>query len=130
MNKRFDCHNKDKTENNARTNEECAARRMNYSYAMLNYPLLPPNHLDNPMIRKTISMPDEMNHWICDRIKSGLYNNDSEYFRDLIRQDQEKENAQKQLQTLLNEAENSGISERSLDDIWSEAEASLQDNNG
>lgn len=82
------------------------------------------------MIRKTISMPDEMNLWICDRIKSGLYNNDSEYFRDLVRQDQEKENAQKQLQTLLSEAENSGISERSVDDIWTEAEASLQGSNG
>ena len=74
------------------------------------------------MIRKTISMPDEMDHWISCRIKSGQYNNDSEYFRDLIRQDQEKESAQKELQVLLQEAENSGLSERSVEDIWADAE--------
>lgn len=78
------------------------------------------------MIRKTISMPDEMNHWLNDRIKSGQYNNDSEYFRDLIRQDQEKEIAKTQLQSLLRDAESSGVSESSVDDIWAETESKLQ----
>lgn len=41
------------------------------------------------MIRKTISMPDEMGDWISSRIRHGLYNNESEYFRYLVRQDRE-----------------------------------------
>lgn len=40
------------------------------------------------MIRKTIAMPDAMGDWIANRIASGQFNNESEYFRDLIRKDQ------------------------------------------
>jgi len=40
------------------------------------------------MIRKTISMPDEMGDWISSRIVDGQFNNESEYVRDLIRKDQ------------------------------------------
>lgn len=41
------------------------------------------------MIRKTISMPDNMGEWISGRLHQGQYNNESEYFRDLVRRDQE-----------------------------------------
>ena len=41
------------------------------------------------MIRKTISMPDTMGEWIAGRITHGQYNNESEYFRDLVRRDQQ-----------------------------------------
>lgn len=40
------------------------------------------------MIRKTIAMPDAMGDWIANRIANGQFNNESEYFRDLIRKDQ------------------------------------------
>ncbi len=43
------------------------------------------------MMRKTISMPDNMGEWIAARIDRGQYNNESEYFRDLVRRDQEDE---------------------------------------
>ena len=43
------------------------------------------------MVRKTISMPDRMSDWIAGRIERGQYNNESEYFRDLVRRDQEEE---------------------------------------
>ncbi len=43
------------------------------------------------MKRKTISMPDAMGDWITDRVKSGQYNNESEYIRDLVRQDQDEQ---------------------------------------
>ncbi|MEM9422330.1 MAG: type II toxin-antitoxin system ParD family antitoxin [Pseudomonadota bacterium] len=43
------------------------------------------------MMRKTISMPDTMSEWITGRIARGQYNNESEYFRDLVRRDQEEE---------------------------------------
>lgn len=43
------------------------------------------------MMRKTISMPDLMADWIAARIERGQFNNESEYFRDLVRRDQEDE---------------------------------------
>lgn len=43
------------------------------------------------MMRKTISMPDRMAIWIAARIEQGQFNNESEYFRDLVRRDQEEE---------------------------------------
>lgn len=43
------------------------------------------------MMRKTISMPDRMATWIAARIERGQFNNESEYFRDLVRRDQEEE---------------------------------------
>ncbi|KJS26009.1 MAG: hypothetical protein VR75_08730 [Hyphomonadaceae bacterium BRH_c29] len=43
------------------------------------------------MTRKTISMPDLMADWIATRIERGQFNNESEYFRDLVRRDQEEE---------------------------------------
>lgn len=43
------------------------------------------------MMRKTISMPDKMAIWIAARIERGQFNNESEYFRDLVRRDQEEE---------------------------------------
>ena len=43
------------------------------------------------MMRKTISMPDLMADWIAARIERGQFNNESEYFRDLVRRDQEEE---------------------------------------
>ena len=52
------------------------------------------------MIRKTISMPDEMGAWVENRIQSGQYNNDSEYFRDLVRHDQQRQEALGQLRRM------------------------------
>ncbi len=67
-------------------------------------------------------MPDEMGSWIQDRIKRGQFNNESEYFRDLVRRDQEKRHAMDQLRRMLDEAEASGISDRTTREIWDEVE--------
>lgn len=51
-------------------------------------------------------------------MKTGRYDNVSEYFRDLVRHDQErKESAIQELRDILNRAEASGISHRTLPDI-------------
>ncbi len=42
------------------------------------------------MMRKTITIPDAMEEWVKAQISSGRYGNDSEYFRDLIRRDQDR----------------------------------------
>lgn len=73
------------------------------------------------MIRKTISMPDEMGMWVEERMRSGQYNNESEYFRDLVRHDQEREDATRQLRQMLDEAEANGVSDKTVEQIWEEA---------
>ena len=40
--------------------------------------------------RKTITLSEQQDAWVKARIDSGDYTNDSEYFRDLIRRDQEQ----------------------------------------
>jgi len=74
------------------------------------------------MTRKTITITEQMDDWIKEQVKAGKYGNDSEYFRDLIRKDQNKEDSLDALRALLVEGEMSGISDRSLTEIWGEAE--------
>ncbi|MEP5730852.1 MAG: type II toxin-antitoxin system ParD family antitoxin [Sulfitobacter sp.] len=76
------------------------------------------------MSRLTISMPDQMNDWVEAQIATGRYGNVSEYFRDLVRRDQEKRDTSVQeLRALLDQAEASGISDRSLEEIRETARA-------
>ena len=74
------------------------------------------------MTRKTITITEQMDDWVKGQIKAGKYGNDSEYFRDLIRQDQNRETGLDALRALLVEGETSGISDRSVTEIWDEAE--------
>lgn len=70
------------------------------------------------MSRLTISMPEQMNAWVEAQISAGRYGNVSEYFRDLVRRDQEhREAAIGELRAMLDRAEASGISERSVGEI-------------
>ena len=74
------------------------------------------------MTRKTITITDQMDDWVKGQVESGKYGNDSEYFRDLIRKDQSKEDNLETLRNLLVEGEQSGPSNFSVTDIWDEAE--------
>jgi len=74
------------------------------------------------MTRKTITITDQMDDWVKGQVESGKYGNDSEYFRDLIRKDQSKEDNLETLRNLLVEGEQSGSSNLSVTDIWDEAE--------
>ena len=78
------------------------------------------------MIRKTIAIPDDMGAWVCERIESGQYNNESEYFRDLVRRDQEKQEGIAQLRKMLDEGEASGISTHTVPDIMKHVEGRLR----
>ena len=71
------------------------------------------------MTRKTITITDQMDDWVKAQIASGKYATDSEYFRDLIRKDQENLES---LRALLIEGELSGESDRGVKDTWDEAE--------
>ena len=53
------------------------------------------------MTRKTITITDQMDDWVKGQVETGKYGNDSEYFRDLIRKDQSKEDNLETLRNLL-----------------------------
>lgn len=70
------------------------------------------------MSRLTISMPDQMSEWVEAQIDAGRYGNVSEYVRDLVRRDQQaRGRAIEELRDLLERAEASGRSERSLAEV-------------
>jgi antitoxin ParD1/3/4 len=71
-----------------------------------------------------------MENWVKAQVNSGKYGNDSEYFRDLVRRDQEKREAETQLRFMLDEAESSGMSDRTPQEIWKEVETQLAQKNG
>lgn len=73
------------------------------------------------MQRKTITVTEQQESWIKSQIKSGKYGNDSEYLRDLIRQDQEHKEKIALLITALIEGEKSGVSQRTMSDILDDA---------
>lgn len=82
------------------------------------------------MQRKTITITDQMESWVKAQVDSGQYGNDSEYFRDLIRRDQERRVAATQLRSMLDEAEASGTNNRTAKEIWAEAEKRSAPTNG
>lgn len=59
-------------------------------------------------VRKTITLTDRQDGWIKAQIQAGHYTNDSEYIRDLIRQEQERSAQLDALRAALVEGENSG----------------------
>ncbi|MCF6219797.1 MAG: type II toxin-antitoxin system ParD family antitoxin [Robiginitomaculum sp.] len=76
--------------------------------------------------RKTITVTDQQNAWIKSRIASGDYTNDSEFLRDLLRKDQERTEKIANMQRLVTEGFESGISELSVDEIWEQARAPIK----
>ena len=78
-------------------------------------------------VRKTITLTDQQDDWIKAQVANGDYTNDSEYFRDLVRRDQDKFRA---LKAAIEEGIVSGPSTRTVDEIWAEAEARSSDRNG
>ena len=74
------------------------------------------------MIRKTITISSPMEDWIKSRIASGDYANDSEYVRDLIRHDRQRSAVSGEIRAMMERAEASGVSDKTLTEIWFEAE--------
>lgn len=74
------------------------------------------------LTRKTITISKPMEDWVKSQIESGRFANDSEYFRDLIRRDQERQLAVGQLRRAVDEGLASGPGDQTIDDIWRTAE--------
>lgn len=64
------------------------------------------------MAQMNISIPDKLKGWAEARVAEGRYSSTSDYVRDLVRRDQEAEEARRRLQAAIDEGRASGISER------------------
>lgn len=73
------------------------------------------------MATMNISLPDQMKAWVEAQTETGRYGNASDYVRDLIRRDQERREKIAEFQRLIDEGRASGISTRTLDEVWDEA---------
>ncbi len=69
------------------------------------------------MATMNVSLPDCMKDWVEAQTKSGRYSNASDYVRDLIRRDQERAGKLAELQKLLTDGLESGVSDRKIDEV-------------
>jgi antitoxin ParD1/3/4 len=69
------------------------------------------------MATMNVSLPDPMKDWVEAQARTGRYSNASDYVRDLIRRDQERTAKLIELQKLITEGIESGISTRTIDDL-------------
>lgn len=69
------------------------------------------------MATMNVSLPDPMKDWVEAQARTGRYSNASDYVRDLIRRDQERAGKLAELQTLITDGLESGLSTRSMSDI-------------
>ncbi|HTO40253.1 MAG TPA: type II toxin-antitoxin system ParD family antitoxin [Rhizomicrobium sp.] len=73
------------------------------------------------MATMNVSLPDAMKDWVEGRAQTGRYSNASDYVRDLIRRDQERDEKIAALQRLIDEGEMSGASPLSATEIRAKA---------
>lgn len=73
------------------------------------------------MATMNISLPDQMKIWVEEQAQGGRYGNASDYVRDLMRRDQERQAGLAELQLLIDKGLASGIGTRSLDELLAEA---------
>ena len=81
-------------------------------------------------IRKTITLTDKQDQWIKAQIAAGGFTNDSEYIRDLVRRDQEQNAQYMALKQAIQEGLDSGVSNKTVGEIWEEAEQRFKNRRG
>ncbi len=79
------------------------------------------------MATMNISLPDPMKAWVEEQAKSGRYANASDVVRDLIRREQVKAEKIAQMQSLIDEARASGVSDKTPRQIFEEVRSAHED---
>ena len=74
------------------------------------------------MVKKSISVTDQQADWIKAQIATGNYGNESEVFRDLIRDRISRDAEITALRAALIDGERSGVSHKTVEEIWEEAQ--------
>lgn len=82
------------------------------------------------MAQMNISIPEKLKGWAEARVAEGRYSSTSDYVRDLVRRDQEAEEARRRLQAAIDEGRASGISERDPFEYLDELRESLRASTG
>jgi antitoxin ParD1/3/4 len=83
------------------------------------------------MATMTVSLPGPLKHWIEEQVATGDYASTSDYMRDLVRRDKERREAIRQmtpeeLREKLAKSKQSGISSRSVSDIFEDAKRRVE----
>lgn len=72
------------------------------------------------MATMNVSLPDTLKDWVEGQAQTGRYSNASDYVRDLIRRDQERLDKIAAMQKLVDDSLASGVSSRSVEQIFEE----------
>lgn len=75
------------------------------------------------MAQMNISIPEKLKAWVESRVAEGSFASSSDYLRDLVRQDQRERQRLDWLRAEIQAGRDSGISDRSLQDIVADARA-------
>jgi antitoxin ParD1/3/4 len=75
------------------------------------------------MAQMNISIPEKLKAWVESRVAEGSYASSSDYVRDLVRADQRYQVKLDSLRAEIQAGRESGISERSLEEIVAETRA-------
>ena len=78
-------------------------------------------------IRKTVTFTEQQDKWIKAQIEAGEFTNDSEYLRNLVRQDQANNAKFHSLKSKLVEGLESGVGTKSLPEIMKVVEARMRE---
>lgn len=73
------------------------------------------------MATMNVSLPESMKGWVEAQAHDGRYSNSSDYVRDLIRRDRIRCEKIAAMQKLVDEGRASGISSRTVDEIFEDA---------
>jgi len=73
------------------------------------------------MATMNVSLPDPMKKWVEAQAETGRYANASDYVRDLIRKDQERNDKIAGMQGFVDEGLKSGAGRRSKDELFADA---------
>lgn len=73
------------------------------------------------MVKKSISVTDQQANWIKAQIETGDYGNESEVFRALIRDRISREAEITAIRAAFIDGEQSGVSHKTVEEIWEEA---------
>ena len=78
------------------------------------------------MAQMNVSIPDALKGWAEARVAEGRYSSTSDYVRDLVRRDQENEEARRRLIAAIDEGLESGVSDRDAFEYLEELRAGLR----
>lgn len=82
------------------------------------------------MAQMNISLPEGLKAWAEARVAEGRYSSTSDYVRDLMRRDQEYAQKLQRLQEAIDEGFASGVSEKSVDDVFAELYRKMEQSRG